>query len=319
MFWIYIIIFIICCILLYFSCEWAIKGLMRLARFLGWKEFVVAFFVMAFAASLPNFFIGISSALKGIPELSFGDVAGNNLVALTLAVGLAALFVKGGIPAESRSVQATSVFTLIAAILPLILIWDGELSRSDGIILIAFFIFYCYWLFCKKERFCKIYGKHETLTVKDLKVLIQDLGKIFLGIVFLLIAAQGIIASAQFFAQTFDFSLILAGVLITGLGSALPEIYFAIRTAKKGESWMILGDLMGAVIVPSTLVLGVVALIHPIKILDFSPFTIARIFLIISTLFFFFFIRSNRRITRKEAFCLVGIYILFLFIEILRG
>ena len=304
--------------MLYFSGEWVIGGLMRMARFLGWKEFVVAFLVMAFAASLPNFFVGITSALKGIPELSFGDIAGNNLVALTLAVGLAALFAKGGIPAESRAIQTTSIFTLAAAILPLILIRDGELSRLDGGVLIIFFIFYLFWLFSKKERFAKIYNKQEISIVRDFKNFIQDLGKIFLGIFLFIIAAQGIVASAQFFAYTFNFPLILIGVLITGLGSALPEIYFAISVAKKGESWMILGDLMGAVIVPATLVLGIVALICPIKIPDFSPFIIARIFLIISTLFFFFFVRTNRRITKKEAFFLMGIYIIFFLVEILK-
>jgi len=319
MLWFYALIFAGCCVLLYFSGEWVIGGLMRLAKFLGWKEFVVAFFVMAFAASLPNLFVGITSALKGIPQLSFGDIAGNNLVALTLAVGLAALFAKGGITADSKAIQATSIFTLTAAILPLILIWDGELSRIDGIVLILFFLFYCYWLFCKKERFSKVYEEQHTLTVKNFKSLIRDFGKVLLGIVFLIIAAQGIVASAQFFAHTFDFPLILVGILITGLGSALPEIYFAVSMAKKGQSWMILGDLMGAVIVPSTLVLGIVVLIHPIRILDFSPFAIARIFLIISTFSFFLFIRTDRHITQKEAFYLMAIYVIFFLVEVLAN
>ena len=351
----YGLIFIVSCALFYFSGEWIIRGLMRMARFLGWKEFVVAFFVMAFAASLPNFFIGITSALKGIPQLSFGDIAGNNLVALTLAVGLAALFAKGGISAESRTIQTTSLFTLVAAILPLVLIWDGLLSRSDGIILILFFVFYIFWLFSKKERFAKIYNKQDisitrarqsrakakrtsfsslpspalwagsvvedeaiaSSTIKDFKNFIHDLGKIFLGIFLFIIASQGIVASAQFFAYTFNFPLILIGVLIIGFGSALPEVYFAVSMARKGESWMILGDLMGAVIVPATLVLGIVALICPIKIPDFSSFAIARIFLIISTLFFFFFIRTERRITKKEAFFLLGIYIVFFLVEVM--
>lgn len=290
---------------------------MRTARFLGWKEFVVAFFVMAFAASLPNFFVGITSALKGIPELSFGDIAGNNLVALTLAVGLAALFAKKGIPAESRAIQTTSVFTLAAAILPLILIWDGELSRPDGGILILFFLFYLFWLFSKKERFSKIYNEGESLITKDFKNFVRDIIKVFFGIVFLIIAAQGIVASAQFFAQAFNFPLVMVGVLITGLGSALPEIYFAVISARKDEGWMILGNLMGAVIVPATLVLGIITLICPIKIVDFSPFVIARIFLIISTLFFFFFIKTGRHLTKKEAFILMGIYIIFILVEIL--
>ena len=292
-------------------------GLTRIARFLGWREFVVAFFVMAFAASLPNLFIGITSAFKGIPQLFFGDVAGNNLVAMTLAVALAVLFAKGGISAESRTIQTTSIFTIAAAILPLVLILDGNLSRIDGILLIVFFLFYCSWLFSKKERFTKIYNEHKIQIVKEFKVFIKDLGKIILGIILLIVSAQGIVASSQFFAQNFAIPIILIGVLITGLGSALPEIYFAIASARKGETWMILGDLMGAVIIPATLVLGIVALICPIEISDFSPFAIARFFLIIAAVFFLFFVQTGHKITRKEALFLLGIYITFVLVEIL--
>ena len=315
----YVLIFLACCVLLYFSGEWVIGGLMRMARFLGWREFVVAFFVMAFAASLPNLFIGITSALHKIPQLSFGDVAGNNLVALTIAIALAVLISKKELPAESRTVQTTSIFTIIAALLPLLLILDGKLSRIDGILLIAFFIFYLFWLFSKRERFTKIYDTHKIPIIKEFKLFLKDLGKLILGIMLLIIAAQGIVASAQFFAKSFDITLVLIGVLITGLGSALPEIYFAVASAKRGETWMILGDLMGAVIVPATLVLGIVALIHPIEISDFSPLAIARLFLIISALFFLFFVRTDRKITKKEALFLLSIYLIFVLVEILAG
>jgi len=314
---VHVFIFIISVVLIYFSGEWIVRGLMRVARFLGWKEFVVAFIVMAFAASLPNLFIGISSALQKIPQLSFGDIAGNNLVALTIAVALAAFFSKGGLPAESRTVQTTSIFTMVGAILPLILVLDGTLSRIEGLLLIIFFVFYIFWLFSKKERFTKIYNTHKVPLLKEFRTFIKDLGKVALGIVLLVGAAQGIIISAQFFAVSFNLSIVLIGLLITGFGSALPEIYFAVVSAKKGESWMILGDLMGAVIVPATLVLGIVALIHPIKIIDFTPLAIARFFLIISAIFFLFFVRTGRLITKKEAFFLLGIYILFILVEIL--
>jgi len=335
MFWFYfyIFIFLACCFLLYLSGEWVVGGLMRMARLLGWREFVVAFFVMAFAASLPNFFIGITSALKGVPELSFGDVAGNNLVALTLAVALTVLIGKKELPAESRTVQTTSFFTIAAALLPLFLILDGKLSRGDGILLICLFLFYLSWLFSKKERFTKIYEEHKVDVLKEFKLFFKDLGKIILGIIFLICAAQGIVASAQFFAQTFNLPLILIGVLITGFGSALPEVYFAVISAKKGEAWMILGDLMGAVIVPATLVLGMVVLICPIEILktpdgvsrdfkaildpEFLPFVIAKFFLMIAAIFFFFFVKTDRKITKKEALFLLGIYIFFVLFEIL--
>lgn len=330
MLWFYIAIFLISCVLLYFSGEWVVSGLMRIARFLGWREFIVAFFVMAFGASLPNFFIGAASALHKIPQLSFGDVAGNNLVALTLAVALAILFSKNKeISAENKTVQTTSIFTVIAAILPLILILDHELSRIDGVLLIAFFIFYFSWIFSKKERFTKIYNKfaqnsgflHDTPKMsffENFKRYIQDLKKVFFGLALLLISTQGIVYAAKFFAGTFNLPLIFTGVLITGLGSSLPEIYFAVLSAKKGETGMILGDLMGAVIVPATLVLGVVALICPIKILDFSTLVIARFFLIISALFFLFFVKTHQKITQRESFFLLLLYIIFVGVEILK-
>lgn len=317
MIWFYIFIFIVSCVILYFSGEWVVEALMRMARFLGWREFVVAFFVMAFAASLPNLFVGVTAACREFPELSFGDIAGNNLVALTIAVALAVFFAKGReIPAESRTIQTTAIFTIVAAVLPLLLILDGSLSRIDGILLISLFIFYIFWLFSKQERFSKIYDGQKVSIVKEFKTFMQDLGKVILGIILLLLAAQGIVMAAQFFAQSFAVSIILIGVLIIGLGSALPEVYFAIASARKGETWMILGDLMGAVIVPPTLILGIIALLHPIKIPDSSPLVIARFFLIISALFFFFFVRTDRKITKKEALFLLGIYIAFLLVEI---
>ena len=285
-------------------------------RFLGWREFVVAFFLVALAASLPNLFVGISSAFHGIPQLSFGDVVGGNLVDLTLAIALAALIVKG-LPAESKTIQTTSLFTIIIAILPLLLILDGTLGRGDGIILILFFVFYVYWLFSKKERYTRIYNSDSIPIVKEFRIFLKDVGRVILGIILLLVAAEGIVRAAFFFAEDLNLSLPLIGILIVGLGNALPETYFAIASARKGQTGMILGNLMGSVMVPATLVLGIVAFISPIEIVDFSPFGIARFFLIIAAFFFLFFIRTGKKITKKEGIFLLSIYIVFVVVEII--
>ena len=129
--------------------------------------------------------------------------------------------------------------------------------------------------------------------------------------------AQGVVSSAETFADIIEINLAVVGIFIVGLGVALPETFLAINLARKGESWMILGGLMGAVAVSSTLVLGLVALIHPIVVVDFSPFAMARVFLIISALFFLFFSRTDRKICFKEAVFLLGIYIIFLLFEII--
>lgn len=319
MLWFYILIFIISGAILYLSGELLIRSLIRVSRFLGWREFVVAFFITAIAASLPNLFMGITSALQKIPELSFGDVVGGNIIDLTLAIALSVFFAKGReIPTQSRTVQTTLIFTIVAALLPLILILDGELSRIDGILLLGLFIFYLFWLFSKKERFTRIYDGEKASLTKEFLAFLKDLGKVILAIILLILASRGLVVSAKFFATYFNFSLALIGILIVGLGNALPETYFAIASARKGEGWMILGDLMGSVVVAATLVLGIVALISPI-VTDFSPFIIARIFLIISAFFFLFFVRTDRKISQKEALFLLGLYILFIIIEIFNN
>ncbi|MDP2930809.1 MAG: hypothetical protein Q8N56_04410, partial [bacterium] len=192
---------------------------------------------------------------------------------------------------------------------------DGQLGRVDGLILILAFFIYAGWLFSTEERFRKIYSGREKK-----HSFLKNLFAMALSITILIIGSQGVVSSASVFAETLAIPISLIGILIVGLGNCLPEIYFGIVSAKKGQSWLILGDLMGSVINCATLVLGIVVLIAPIKIVDFSPYLLARIFLIISAIAFMTFLRSGKKISRKEAFILLGIYIVFLLSEIfLRG
>jgi len=310
-----IIIFLISLALLTFSGKWLVNALSKIAKFLGWKEFVVAFFLTAFSVSLPNFFVGIISAFDKVPELSFGDVVGGNVVELTLLVALGALISKAGLSAQSRTVQGTSIFTIFIAILPLILASDGLLSRSDGLLLFLGFFGYVLWLFQKKERFEKIYD--GILEPMGLKFFFKNLIIFLVSTILLLLSAQGIVKSALFFSNYFKLSLGLVGILIVSLGNSIPDAVFVSQAARKSEDWLILGDLMGGVIITATLVLGVVSLISPIKITNFPAIIIVRAFLIISALFFLFFIRTDRKITKKEAIILLGIYLTFVVVEML--
>lgn len=312
----YILIFAVSCLALFWAGKLLVDSLTRIAIFLEWREFVVAFIIVAMAASIPNLFVGITSAIYKIPELSFGDIVGGNLVDLTIAVALAALFSKG-LPAESRMVQTSAVLTAGIAILPLLLILDGVLGRGDGIILILTFFFYVFWLFSKKDRFTKVYDGPKISIIKDFKLFLKDILRLALGVVLLVAASQGVVQSSTFFSTAFNLPLVLVGILIVGLGNAMPETYFAIVAARKARSWMILGDLMGSVIICATLVLGIVAVIYPIHITDFSSIAFARFFLMLAAIFFLFFVRTDRRINRREALFLLGIYIAFLITEIL--
>ena len=127
----------------------------------------------------------------------------------------------------------------------------------------------------------------------------------------LLLSAEGVVWSVSFLAISLGLSLTVMGALIVALGTNLPEIVFGIKAITMGHKDMVLGTLMGSVVANSTLVLGTVVLIYPLKVVNFSPYIIAIIFTVATCLFFAVFSRTGRKITRKEAVVLLGIYILF--------
>lgn len=313
----YTALFLLSGVLLLWSANWLVTSTTQIARYLRWREFAIAFFVMAIVSSFPNLFVGITAALQGVPELSFGDIVGNSVVDLTLVAALAVFFGQE-LRGEGPLVQRSSLITIAVATLPLLLILDKELGNGDAVVLLLAFLFYSLWLYSKRKDYTHVFKhadpRQTAEPVMRFRTFLANTLKIIVGIVLLIASAQGIVRTVLYFAQTFHLPLPLIGVLVLGLGSALPEIQFTIASARKGNSRIILGDLMGAVIVMATLVLGIVAFIEPIQIDDFSPFALARFFLLISALFFLIFLRTDRKITRKE-----GLFLLFLYIAFVAG
>jgi len=316
----YILAVIFCCILLFFSAELLIGAMSRIAKFLGLKEFVVAFFVMAVAGSLPNLFVDVSAAFQNLSELAFGEIVGGNVFDLCVTAGLAILFARDGIQSRGGTIQTSAIFTIVSAVLPLFLILDGNLSRVDGLILIAFFLFYIFWLFSKKERFTKVYEKDEKLPpLQGFKTFIFDIAKVSFALGCLLLVSNFIVDSVKVFSNQFNLPVALIGLFIVGISNCMPELYFSLNSARKGETNLILGDLMGSVIIPPTLVLGLVALINPFTISNFSIYALARVATFAAAVLFLIFIRTDRWLNKKEAVGLLSIFIIWLIAEVFRG
>lgn len=317
MIFLFILLFLASSLLMFFSSSRLIDCLMLFAKILSWREFVASFFIMSLATSIPNLFVDLSAAFNKVPQLAFGDIVGGNILDLTLAVALTVLVGQTFLPAKSEMVQASAIFTVGIAILPMLLIFDGRLGRFDGLLLIAAFFAYAFWIFSKNSRFKKYYNRGRKKKIKIKKgELTTTIGWIGYYIFLLLIAAEGIIVSSQNFSKIFNVSLPAVGMLIVGVANCAPETYSSIISAKKKQTWSILGNLMGSVILCSTLVLGLVVLICPISNIDFSPFAIARVFLILASAFFLIIIRTDNRISREEGFFLLAIYLLFIVCEV---
>lgn len=307
----YILLFSFSAVILMRSANMLTVSIGRMAKYLHWREFVIAFFVMAIGSSIPNLFVGISSAIHHIPELSFGDIVGNNVVDLTIVAALSVFFGQN-LTLQSRMAKTSSLLTAIVAVLPLFLILDGNLGRGDGIALILIFVFYSGWLLSKRKLYDEVVQNNGAPPLQAFRNFLWSIAAIVLGFIMIIFAAEGAVRSASFFAENLGLPLVLIGIVITGLGSAIPEIYFTIAAARKKQNWIVLGELMGSIIVLSTLVLGIVAVLRPIQVQDFSPYAIARIFLVVAATFFFIFIRTNKTLTKKESLALVAVYIVFI-------
>ncbi len=309
-----IFILFISFVMLAFSARWVVNSLTFLARLFKWREFVLVYFVLVLGATIPNLSIGLFSTIKNVPDLFFGDVIGNSFITITLIAGLAA-FIGKGLHAGSRVVQQSAVFLIFSALMPLLLIMDGELSRGDGVVLLILFFLYSGWLFSKRKLFEHTYEEKEEI-VHPVSSLFKSVGGIFLGVPFLILAGHFIVQSSTFFADYFSFNIAIFGVLVVAVGTSLPELFFIVTAARKNNNWLALGGIIGDVIVLPTFGLGLIAVISPIKVTTFTTFIPLFVFLAIASILFLLFIKSGKKITSTEAKILLTVYGLFLFFEL---
>ncbi len=315
----YIILFLVSCLLLIFSGNWLVKSLSRISESIGLKQFTVAFLLMSLATAAPELFIGISSALRGVSELSLGNIIGQNIIHFTVAVFICVLL-SGGFQVKSKTIRTTAFFSAFMALFPLLLILDGSLSRIDGIILIGLFLIYVFRMLKNGKRYDTSYNDSktddQTPILKKVSLFFKDFGGFVFGSTILLIASQGIVKSAMFFAEKMDIPLVIIGVLIVSLGTALPEVYFSAFSAKEGRGEIMAGNLLGSTVVSTSLVLGIVSIISPITNIEFFSYFLSRAVLFVSVILFIYFMLSNRKVSLKEGWILLFVYLIFICLEI---
>jgi len=309
---IYLLLFSFSCFLLIKTGSLTVQSLIKIAQFLQWKEFIVSFIIMAFATTLPELFVGISSALNKLPEISLNNVLGSNVINLSLAIGLLILLYGKNLEITQKSaIKANSIYLLLIGFLPIFLFLDRNLSRIDGAILLLTAIIYFGKLIFEEK-------KHTQLMPNSIpfKVFLRDILTFLISVIFLLIAAQGMTYSVINLAELSKISLGIISLILIALSTNLPEIIFGIKAVKLGRPYLALGDFIGASVVNCTFVLGITAIIYPISVNSLSPYMISMIFFILNIIILNIFIRTKQQISKKEAIFLICFYILFLILTI---
>lgn len=295
-----------------------IGALNRLSRSFKIGAFALTAFLLSLATTLPELMVSLASAFEGKPNLALGVAVGSNIANLSLVIGGVALM-GGTIPVVGEFLKKDLFYTFLAGMIPIILLIDGRLSTFDGLILLAVYIAYNYTVLRQKPNIAQI--EKEGVVRRILRQINhrqteKQLGWLFVGIVAMLIAADMVAKLASQIAVTLSIPPLLIGLVLVAIGTSLPELSFGIRAVRKHKVAMVFGNLLGAVVANSTLILGLTTLVRPIQ-LDggMTSFLVATLcFLVIFNLFWLF-VRTKRKLERWEGLALIVIYFLFIFLE----
>lgn len=284
-------------------------------------QFVVTTFLLALATSLPELFVGITSALEGSPNLALGNVIGSNIADLSLVIGGAAL-IGGTVSVHGVFLRRDVFYTFLAGAAPMVLLFDKNLSRVDGLILLSLYGFYNIWVFT--EHYRKLIVSEEEGFIRRLIRRIShrgtktELSWIFLGIALLLFSADMLVRIAERMALALNIPILLIGLFLVAVGTSLPELAFELKAVRERQSGMVFGDLLGSVVANSTLIIGIATLISPMRIRAFGEYLLATMVFVLIFGLFYLFIRTKRKLERWEGAILLGIYLIFIFLELAK-
>jgi cation:H+ antiporter len=282
-----------------------------LAKYFSLSRFTISFLVIGAASILPELSIALNSALDSNSSFAFGILIGSNVADLTLVIGLIAIFA-GKIPIRGKLITRNFNVYLAILALPLLLLIDGAIDKWDPYLLVFAFIYYVRLIFKNKQEINALIRK-----VEEKKADFGLKSMTTACLIWILFSTAGIVSDNSIsLANSFGLPAVFMGVLIAAF-TCLPELIFSIRAVKEKREDLGLGDVMGNVLTDATFSLGIIALIAPIYLFNMDLAILAAASMLVVGFLAIHFMKTDRVLTRKEGFVLVGIYFLFIALQFL--
>ena len=264
-----IISFIAGIVLVIFGADWLTKGASGIARRFGVSELVIGLTIVALGTSLPELVISVSSALKGSPGISLGNVIGSNIFNGLLILGVTALITP--IRFNARMLTREIPFNLLASIVLLLvsgsmLVGGGKgefVTRYGGLLLLCFLAVFVRYTF-------SIPNDDDDEALEKPMTIGKVLFFILLGLAGLIFGGNIFVNGATELARVAGLSEAVIGITIVSAGSSLPELAVSVSAARKGNVGIALGNVLGSNILNIFLILGCSATITPISLDGFS-------------------------------------------------
>ena len=279
------------------------EGASSLARRMNVPEMIIGLTIVAAGTPAPEIFVSLVSALKGTPDMAVGNVVGSNTMNAMLIVGCAAAVAPMVI---SRSTVRKDIpFAIGATLLLMALTYDGSLSWVDGIILLAgFAAFMVYTL-----RQAKASSSEEEATATNMKT-----GKAVLyligGLAGLVVGSNVFVDHASNLAFALGISEAVVGLTVVAGGTSLPELATSVVAARKGQSAIAIGNVIGSNVFNILMILGLTGVICPLEIEGIT--LVDQAVMLVSIVLVWLFSRTRYTVERWEGALLVGGYLVYL-------
>lgn len=288
-----IVMLVVGFVMLIKGADFLIDGAVALSRKFNVPEIVIGLTVVAFGTSMPELVVNTIASFKGQGAIVFGNVIGSNIANILLILGITALIKP--IKMHKNTVWKEVPYSLIAVAALFFLTRNGILYRGDAAVLLCFFVgFLVYIFFIAKTGELEAESEEGMGTGKMLMLL----GFGFVGLIF---GGKFVVDSAVGIAQALNVSEKLISLTIVSIGTSLPELAASVTAARKGNSDMAIGNVVGSNIFNVFLIMGASGLVRPILYdmkfdFDMAVLTYATIILILSA-----FIFKKHTIQRRKA------------------
>jgi cation:H+ antiporter len=248
-------------ILLIWGADKFIDGAAGIASNLGVAPLIVGLTIVGFGTSAPEMIVSAFAAFDGAPALGIGNAIGSNISNLGLVLGVTILVT----PLAAHSITLRREFPVLVFIMflsLLLLLWDMELDRIDGLILFTGFILTLggmAWLAVKSAQ-------DDPLKIEFSQEYQQPKRSLKKSIILFLSGAKLLVWGATGVAQLLGISDLVIGLTVVAIGTSLPELAACISSALKNEHDIAVGNILGSNIFNLLAVLAMPGLIHPSKV-----------------------------------------------------
>lgn len=250
---------------LYFGAGWLVKGASGFASACNIKPVVIGLTIVAFGTSVPELVTSVIAGIRHASDIAMGNVIGSNIANIGLILGLSSIVQP--LKIDMKLIYREMPIMVGISGLLYFMGWDGVISRIEGVVLFAGILAYtCYVYRIALKEPASIAQEYEEFIVEKDNNIVADVFWIVVGLGVLVGGAYLLVHSAVYIAKVIGISELVIGLTVIAVGTSLPELATSMVAAIRKESDISVGNVLGSNIFNILAVLGVAAIIQPLRV-----------------------------------------------------